>query len=83
MAVRCQSVCIQQIQVPAAAWMQRRGMKLTPRELDHLRLSQAGQLAQRRLARGLRLNHPEAVALLTSQMMESGGPNGGKTLGIR
>lgn len=49
---------------------QRRGMKLTPRELDHLRLSQAGQLAQRRLARGLRLNHPEAVALLTSQMME-------------
>ncbi|CAJ1357653.1 unnamed protein product [Effrenium voratum] len=47
-----------------------RGMKLTPRELDHLRLSQAGQLAQRRLARGLRLNHPEAIALLTSQMME-------------
>ncbi|CAE7510635.1 unnamed protein product, partial [Symbiodinium pilosum] len=30
----------------------------------------AGQIAQRRLARGLRLNHPEAVALLTSQMME-------------
>lgn len=50
--------------------VQRRGMKLTPRELDHLRLSQAGQLAQRRLARGLRLNHPEAIALLTSQMME-------------
>jgi len=45
-------------------------MKLTPRELDHLRLSQAGQLAQRRLARGLRLNHPEAVALIASQMME-------------
>jgi len=43
---------------------------LTPRELDHLRLSQAGQLAQRRLARGLRLNHPEAVALIASQMME-------------
>jgi len=45
-------------------------MKLTPRELDHLRLSQAGQLAQRRLARGLRLNYPEAVALVSSQMME-------------
>jgi len=45
-------------------------MKLTPRELDHLRLSQAGQLAQRRLARGTRLNYPEAVALITSQMME-------------
>jgi len=45
-------------------------MKLTPRELDHLQLSQAGLLAQRRLARGLRLNYPEAVALITSQMME-------------
>ncbi|CAE8724801.1 unnamed protein product [Polarella glacialis] len=49
---------------------QRRSMRLTPRELDHLRLSQAGQLAQRRLARGLRLNYPEAVALISSQMME-------------
>ncbi|CAK0855367.1 unnamed protein product, partial [Prorocentrum cordatum] len=55
--------------LPALA-SQTRGMKLTPRELDHLRLSQAGQLAQRRLARGLRLNHPEAVALIASQMME-------------
>jgi len=45
-------------------------MKLTPRELDHLRLAQAGQLAQRRLARGLRLNYPEAIALISSQMME-------------
>lgn len=49
---------------------QARGMKLTPRELDHLRLAQAGQLAQRRLARGQRLNYPEAVALISSQMME-------------
>jgi len=49
---------------------QNRGMKLTPRELDHLRLAQAGQLAQRRLARGLRLNYPEAIALVSSQMME-------------
>jgi urease len=45
-------------------------MRLTPRELDHLRLSQAGQLAQKRLARGLKLNYPEAVALISSQMME-------------
>jgi urease len=45
-------------------------MKLTPRELDHLRLAQAGQLAQRRLARGLRLNYPEAIAIISSQMME-------------
>jgi urease gamma subunit len=45
-------------------------MHLSPRELDHLRLAQAGQLAQRRLARGCQLNHPEAVALISSQMME-------------
>lgn len=48
-----------------------RSMHLSPRELDHLRLSQVGQLAQRRLARGVRLNHPEAVALISSQMMEA------------
>jgi urease gamma subunit len=43
-------------------------MHLTPRELDHLRLAQCGQLAQRRLARGVRLNHPEAIALISSQV---------------
>jgi urease gamma subunit len=42
-------------------------MKLIPRELDKLVLSQAGALAQRRLARGVRLNYPEAVALIASQ----------------
>lgn len=47
-----------------------RAMHLSPRELDHLRLSQAGNLAQRRLARGCQLNHPEAMALISSQMME-------------
>ena len=55
--------------VPAVA-TQARGMKLSPREVEHLTLSTAGALAQRRLARGVRLNHPEAVALLSSQMME-------------
>jgi urease subunit gamma/beta len=43
---------------------------LTPRELDKLTLHQAGVLAQKRLARGLRLNHPEAVALLATQLLE-------------
>ncbi|KAG8465083.1 hypothetical protein KFE25_012446 [Diacronema lutheri] len=47
-----------------------RAMHLSPRELDHLRLAQVGQLAQRRLARGCRLNYPEAVALISAQMME-------------
>lgn len=45
-------------------------MHLTPRELDKLTLHQAGFLAQKRLARGLRLNQPEAVALLASQLLE-------------
>src|SRR5918999_1783637 len=45
-------------------------MHLTPRELDKLVLHQAGFLAQKRLARGVRLNHPEAVALIATQLLE-------------
>src|ERR671936_2657628 len=45
-------------------------MHLTPRELDKLVLHQAGYLAQKRLARGLRLNHPEATALVAAQILE-------------
>src|ERR671915_1636676 len=45
-------------------------MHLTPHELDKLILHQAGVLAQKRLARGLRLNYPEAVALIAAQLLE-------------
>ena len=45
-------------------------MHLTPREIDKLILHQAGSLAQRRLARGLRLNYVEAVALIATQLLE-------------
>lgn len=45
-------------------------MHLSPREIDKLNLHQAGFLAQKRLARGLRLNHPEAIALLATQLLE-------------
>ena len=45
-------------------------MHLTPRELDKLLLHQAGFVAQKRLARGLRLNHPEATALIATQVLE-------------
>jgi urease subunit gamma/beta len=45
-------------------------MHLTPRELDKLVLHQAGFLAQKRLARGVRLNYPEAVALIATQLLE-------------
>jgi urease subunit gamma/beta len=43
---------------------------LSPQELDKLILHQAGFLAQKRLARGKRLNHPEAVALIATQLLE-------------
>src|SRR6201993_3381056 len=45
-------------------------MHLSPREIDKLLLHNAGFLAQKRLARGLRLNHPEAVALIAAQLLE-------------
>src|SRR4051794_31706087 len=45
-------------------------MHLSPRELDKLTLHQVGFLAQKRLARGVRLNHPEAVALIATQLLE-------------
>ena len=45
-------------------------MHLSPRDLDKLRLHGAGFLAQKRLARGLRLGYPETVALLATQLLE-------------
>jgi urease subunit gamma/beta len=45
-------------------------MHLSPREIDKLLLHNAGFLAQKRLARGLRLNHPETVALIATQLLE-------------
>ena len=45
-------------------------MNLTPREKDKLLLFTAALLAERRKARGLRLNHPEAVAYIACAVME-------------
>nr|CAB3470641.1 unnamed protein product [Digitaria exilis] len=45
-------------------------MRLVPRELEKLALHNAGFLAQKRLARGLRLNYTEAVALIAAQILE-------------
>jgi urease subunit gamma/beta len=45
-------------------------MHLSPREIEKLMLHNAGSLAQKRLARGLRLNHPEAVALIAAVLLE-------------
>ena len=45
-------------------------MHLTPREIDKLLIFSAGELARKRRARGLKLNHPEAVALISSEILE-------------
>jgi urease subunit gamma len=53
-------------------------MELTPREKDKLLLFTAGLVAERRRARGLKLNYPEAVALISAAVME--GARDGKTV---
>lgn len=53
-------------------------MELTPREKDKLLLFTAGLVAERRLAKGLKLNYPEAVALISCAIME--GAREGKTV---
>jgi urease subunit gamma len=45
-------------------------MNLTPREKDKLLVSMAAMVARRRLERGVKLNHPEAVALITDVVVE-------------
>jgi urease gamma subunit len=45
-------------------------MHLTPREQDKLLIFVAAEVARRRRARGLKLNHPEAVALITAEILE-------------
>ncbi|UWR10699.1 urease subunit gamma [Sulfitobacter mediterraneus] len=45
-------------------------MNLTPREKDKLLVAMAAEVARRRLARGVRLNHPEAIALITDAVVE-------------
>jgi urease subunit gamma len=63
-------------QQPAHALESR--MELTPREKDKLLIFTAALLAERRKARGLKLNYPEAVALITAAIME--GARDGKTV---
>jgi urease subunit gamma len=45
-------------------------MNLTPREKDKLLISMAAMVARRRLDRGVRLNHPEAIALISDFVLE-------------
>jgi urease subunit gamma len=46
-------------------------MHLTPRETEKLLLFVAGELAEKRKARGLKLNYPEAIALISSRLQEA------------
>ena len=45
-------------------------MHLTPREQEKLLIFTAAEVARRRRARGLKLNHPEAIALITAEILE-------------
>ncbi|MEM7753306.1 MAG: urease subunit gamma [Pseudomonadota bacterium] len=45
-------------------------MNLTPRERDKLLVSMAAEVARKRLSRGVKLNHPEAIALITDAVVE-------------
>jgi urease subunit gamma len=45
-------------------------MKLTPREKDKLLIAMAAEVARKRLARGVKLNHPEAIAIITDAVVE-------------
>ncbi len=45
-------------------------MQLTPREKDKLIIAMAAEVARKRLARGVKLNHPEAIALITDAVVE-------------
>ncbi|WP_405496188.1 urease subunit gamma [Nocardia sp. NBC_00511] len=53
-------------------------MRLSPHEQERLLLSYAAELARRRQARGLKLNHPEAVALISDHVLE--GARDGRTV---
>lgn len=53
-------------------------MHLTPREKDKLLIAMAAEVARRRLARGVKLNHPEAIALITDHVVE--GARDGRTV---
>ena len=53
-------------------------MNLTPREKDKLLIAMAATVARRRLERGVKLNHPEAVALITDFVVE--GARDGRTV---
>jgi urease subunit gamma len=69
-ARRVDDTTVQTAQLRYDAERESRAVHLTPREVDKLLIFSAGELARKRRARGLKLNHPEAVALITSEILE-------------
>lgn len=59
-------------------WLSKSAMHLTPREREKLLIVTAADLARRRQARGLKLNYPEAIAIITYEIIE--GARDGKTV---
>ena len=59
---------------------ERTNMELTPREKDKLLIFTAALLAERRKARGLKLNYPEAIALICAAVMEGARMSEGRTV---
>ena len=53
-------------------------MNLTPREIDKLHISMAAEVARKRKGRGLKLNHPESVAIIADHILE--GARDGKSV---
>ena len=53
-------------------------MNLTPREIDKLHISMAAEVARKRKGRGIKLNHPESVALIADHILE--GARDGKSV---
>ena len=47
-------------------------MKLTPKEMDRLTIFSAAELARKRRTRGVKLNYPEALALISDELLEDG-----------
>src|ERR1700755_504913 len=62
--------CAVAVPCHACGCAERKRMNLTPREKDKLLVSMAAMVARRRLERGVKLNHPEAVALITDFVVE-------------
>jgi urease accessory protein len=76
--VSCENTCSERLLAPPVSGQPEEPMELSPREKDKLLIFTAALLAERRKARGLKLNYPEAVAYVTAAILE--GARDGRTV---